>query len=163
MKRFGGTLWQVLLAALAACAYLVPPPTQSLSDCLIWRFCSAQLYFVLLQKYFLYIAITVSEEKKKMFILLFLASLVVAVSAVLECTSHQLQVLIGDYSSVCSSLFSDTLTLSSEMYSGLNLLNQSATKLQQIMAQVQNICVLFCQTLYVLCFRWLVLIGLLPL
>ena len=68
---------------------------------------------------------------------LLFAMLLEPAMGVLSCTSHQIQAFIGQYSAVCSSLFSDTLTLSSELNDGLYLLNHTATMLQTLVAKVR--------------------------
>lgn len=66
----------------------------------------------------------------------FFALLVGSVLSVLECSSQQIQAVLGQYSSICSSLFSDTLTLSSELNDNLYLLNHTATLLSTLVPKV---------------------------
>ena len=118
------------MEAVAGCSALRRPPTQLDLGCLIcWTF------------RFPYIVTTNPQLccphfRGSMFFLLAISLLVLPVSSQLQCSGSQLQHLIGEYSAVCSTMFSDTVTLSSEMYAGLHLLNHTATRLHRLLAQV---------------------------
>ena len=57
-------------------------------------------------------------------------------AATLQCSSHQLQTLLGDYSQTCAAAFGEVLTLSAEFSDGLHYLNHSSTRLAAAVQQV---------------------------